>query len=334
MMKDQMQVIAPYFVELLGRHDEVKTRYRFEQLPISIGSGYANDLILDDTSVANYHASIDINEAGNLRMRELGSQQGLVYQGKRVSALTVDANHVVKLGGTHLRIRSAGYIADNPTINNTGLAFDGIVPAIIGLLMLAISSLLSIWLASTDKFSMASYLFALAAVFALVMLWSGCWAFANRVISGNTRFGRHLFIVSCALVMIDVWKVISGLIAYTFSLEFMTAYANHATVLIVATMVFFHLTTISYQHPKRFIGIAAMLAIVGSGLVLLSNYQRSGSLADELYMSYLFPPELRQSQNQPADEFVQNAEQLKDKLDKARLEKTDSNASIFGQDFQ
>jgi hypothetical protein len=333
-MKDQMQIIAPYFIELLGRHDEVKARYRFEQLPITIGRGYANDLILDDENVANYHAIIDSTESGVLSMRELGSQQGLVYKGKCVSELTVDGNYAVKLGNAHVRIRNAGYVADDKLINKASLKFDGILPAIAGLLMLTFSSLLSVWLVSTNNFSMVSYLFALAMVLALVILWGGCWAFATRVISGHARFARHLFIVSSAFILIDLWELISTLIAYSFSLEFFTAYGNHATMLIVAIMVFFHLTTISDQHHRRFIGISTAFAIFGSGLILLSNYQRSGNLADELYMSHLLPPELRQSKNQPDEEFIQEAKQLKNKLDILRLDKVDSNGSILGQDYQ
>jgi hypothetical protein len=333
MINVQLQEEAPYFIELLGRHDEVKMRHRFDQLPITIGRGYANDLILDDTGVANYHAIVDESGSGALSIRELGSRQGLVHKGKRVSAIVVDGDSIVKLGSTQVRIRSASYVEDHLS-NKAKLMFDGILSAVAGLMMLIFSSLLSIWLASTDKFSVVSYLFALAIVLGLVLLWSGCWAFANRVISGRARFFRHFFIVSFALIIIDLWEMISSLIAYTFSLEIITAYANHATMLIVAIMVFFHLTTISDQHRKRFIGITALLTIIGSGLILLSNYQRSGNFSDELYMSHLLPPELRQSQNLPVDEFINDAKQLKGKLDKARLNKVDNSGAMLGQNYQ
>ena len=128
--------------------------------------------------------------------------------------------------------------------------------------------------------------------------------------------------------------MISSLVAYSFSLEFITAYGNHITMLIVAIMVFFHLTTLSDQHRNRFIGVAALLTIIGSGLILLSNYQRSGILADELYMPQLLIPELRKSQNQSVNDFIKDAKQIKDKLDKARLDKVDNGGAILGQNYQ
>ena len=136
------------------------------------------------------------------------------------------------------------------------------------------------------------------------------------------------------MIVIDLWGVLSMLIAYAFSLEFFTAYGNQVTMVLVAVMVFFHLTTISEQHDKRFIGISAALAVIGSGLILMGNYQRSGNLADELYMTHLLPTEFRQSHNQPVDAFIQDANRLKDQLDKARLDKVDGGNNMLGQDYQ
>lgn len=327
-----LQAKAPYFIEILGRHGEVKTRHRFEQLPVSIGRGYANDLILDDTNAANYHAIVEATDAGVLRIRESASQQGLLYQGKRIATLEVDGQRVVKLGHTQIRVRSAAFNGQEEVAKNKLFQQDGLLPALAGLLMLALSSLLSVWLESTDKFSLVNYLLVLALVFGLAMLWSGCWAFANRVVSGQTRFSQHLFVVSSALIVMDLWSVFSMVIAYAFSLEFIAAYGNHAMMAIAAMMVFCHLTIISDQHFKRFLIICTTLAIVGSGLILLGNYQRSGNLADELYMTHLLPPSLRHSQNQSADEFIQAAQPLKGKLDKARLEAVDKGVALLGQE--
>lgn len=327
-----LEAKAPYSIEILGRHGEIKARHRFEQLPVTVGRGYANDLILDDTNAASYHAIVEATETGGLRIRESGSQQGLVYQGKRIAKLELDGHRVVKLGHTQIRVRSATFNALENAAKNKILHRDGILPALAGLLMLAISSLLSVWLESTDKFSMVNYLLVLALIFGLALLWSGCWAFANRVVSGQTRFSQHLFVVSSALIVMDLWAVISMVIAYAFSLEFISAYGNHAMMAIAAVMVFCHLTIISDQHFKRFVLICSTLTMVGSGLILLGNYQRSGSLADELYMTHLLPPSLRHSQNQATDEFIQEAQLLKEKLDKARLEAVDKGTTILGRE--
>ena len=81
-------------------------------------------------------------------------------------------------------------------------------------------------------------------------------------------------------------------------------------VAIVVVMVFYHLSNISEQHPKCYVWVCATLMVIGSGLLLLSNYQRNGNLADTLYMKHLLPPSVRLTTNQPAEQFLQEAQAL------------------------
>lgn len=324
---------APYFVELLGRHGEVKLRHRFEALPITIGRSYANDVILDDASVAQFHAVIEATETNELYIRELGSQQGIIHEGKRVSRLMVNGHQVVKLGVNLMRVRNIAFIAHDDTPQQVELQSGNFYPALASLLLLTSSSTLSIWMNNTGQFSIASYLFGIAVLFVLVMLWSGCWAFANRVIDGHPRFFRHLLIVSTTLLLIDASSVISMIIGYAFSLEFISAYGNHIAMMMVSIMIYYHLTTISHHHPKRFTTICTLFALVGSGLIFLTNYQRSGQFADELYMPYLLPPAIQQSVNQDAAQFIREAQALKLPLDKKRLEAIDNTNSVFDGDY-
>lgn len=117
-------------------------------------------------------------------------------------------------------------------------------------------------------------------------------------------------------------------VAYAFSLAFLTRYGNHMAMAICAGMIFFHLCTMNNQHTKRFMIACIMLSAIGSGLILISNYQRSGQLADELYMTHLLPPTLRQSANQPVDLFIEQARTMKEKLDKARLKPANHNSDL------
>jgi hypothetical protein len=328
MMQALLEAKAPYFVEVLGRHGEVKQRHRFEQLPISIGRSYANDVILDDAEVANFHAIVEATQVGALHVRESGSRSGIIYQGKRVASLTVDGDTVIKLGHAQVRVRSAAFIAKNKALNQSSPEWDGLKPALVGFLLLMLSSLVSIWLSDTGQLTMTNQLFSIAALFALVTLWSGIWAFAGRVIGGAARFGRHFFIVACGLVLVDIWSGVSTVFAYAFSLEFLTAYGNHVVVAMIAGMIFYHLNCISEQHPKRLMAICATLMVLGSGLLLLSNDQRDGHLADELYMKHLLPPATRLSANQPVEQFMQNAQALKAVVDQARLEAVDKSEDL------
>jgi hypothetical protein len=83
-------------------------------------------------------------------------------------------------------------------------------------------------------------------------------------------------------------------------------------------MVYFHLCTVKPQNRRRYRWIAAGMAVLGSGLILIFNLQRSGRLADELYMAVLLPPEVRVSRDRGIDEFMREVEGMKEPLDRSR----------------
>ena len=62
----------------------------------------------------------------------------------------------------------------------------------------------------------------------------------------------------------------------------------------------------------------------GSGLVLISNEQRNGRLADELYMSVLLPPEMRATPDASVDEFMADVAAMKERLDRERKDENGS----------
>jgi pSer/pThr/pTyr-binding forkhead associated (FHA) protein len=321
---------APYFIELLTPDKSLRARYRFEQLPIRIGRGYDNDLILDDPYIATHHAIIEQSETGDLHLRDLGSKNGLVHLGKRQSQVALN-DDIIRLGHTNIRVRDVTFKVKNELTDTAAHSWEGWPPALTGVGMITLSVLISTWLSLVEKSSAVNYISAIALTFCIVLIWCGCWAFANRVISigGQTRFGRHLFIVGCATLIYDLWDVLSITFAYAFSLEFLTRYGNHIAMAIMAGMIFFHLCTVNHQYSKRFLYACMALSAIGSGLILMNNYQRSGQLADELYMTHLLPPALRQSPNQSIDLFIADAKKMKAALDQSRLKPANNNENLL-----
>lgn len=323
---------TPYFIEVLARNGEVKSRHRFDQLPIRIGRGYDNDLILDDPYIAAQHASVEMTESGSLNLRDFSTQNGIVLNGQRESIVALNDN-IVRLGHTNLRIRNAAFKVAQELADKTSYGWEGWPPALAGIIIIAISSLISVWLANTEKFSAISYLLATALIFTIVIIWCGCWAFANRVIGGHTRFGRHLFIVACAIICSDLWELISSTFSYAFSWEFLSHYGSHINMVIGAGMVFFHLVTINNHHQKRFFKLCLVLTLLGSGIILMLNYQRSGKFSDALYMSQILPPALHLSSDKPVALFINDTQSLKEQLDEARLEPANSRGLLGNSDF-
>lgn len=312
---------APYFIEMLARNGDVLHRHQVDHLPIRLGRGYDNDFILDDAFAAPNHAIIEAGENGALVLRDLGTKNGVICKGTRHTSLAITGDTVMRLGHTMLRVRSADHKVKPELLDRTSHAWEGVVPGLVGMLLIGMFAVFTMWLNDTQSFQLVRYLQALAYGIGAGLVWGGAWAFANRLFGRNARLGRHLFIFGCGLTAITLWKLASSTIGYAFSLEGFTRYGSHALIFIVAGMVFYHMTTVKPHHPRRFATTCLILALLGSGLVLISNEQRSGRLADSLYMSVILPPSMRVSPDHSVDEFMGKVGDMKAKLDVERTRK-------------
>ncbi|HJU99934.1 MAG TPA: FHA domain-containing protein [Burkholderiaceae bacterium] len=309
---------APYFVELLSRGGDVLQRQRFDALPIRLGRGYDNDVILDDAHAGAHHAVIETNEDGAPVLRDLGSRNGTISDGKRQASVALDGDAVVRLGHTRVRVRGADFAVTPELADTTMHGWEGAAPALVGLLLIGLFAGLENWLADIDAFQPIRYLLVVVSGLGVGLAWSGGWALANRLFGPHARLGRHLFILGAGLFAAGAWRVLSDVLAFAFSAEWLTRYGNVATIALVCGMLFFHLWTIKPHYPRRFAVSCAILLLAGIGLNLMTNVQSTGRAADELYMSVLLPPALRQSPDHSVAEFMAGAARLKADADAAR----------------
>lgn len=318
---------GPYFIETLARNGDVLHRHQVNALPIRLGRGYDNDFILDDAFAAPRHAVIEAGEDQQLVLRDLGSKNGVVHRGKRHTTLPMDGDTVIRIGHTSLRVRAADFAVEPELLDRTRHGWEGVIPGLVGMLLTGLFAIFTVWLSDTQSFQLARYLQALAYGVGAGLVWGGAWAFANRLFGRHARLGRHLFIFGCALAAVTLFKVVSSVTAYAFSLEALTRYSSHMAIVIVAGMVFYHLTTVKPHNTRRFAITCAVLALLGSGLTLLSNEQRTGRLADSPYMSVVLQPSMRVSPDHSVDEFMVDVQALKAKADQERIKKVKDDGS-------
>jgi len=309
---------GPWFVETLARNGEVLQRQRVEALPIRFGRGYDNDVILDDDYAAATHAVAELDANGRLVLRDLGSKNGINHRGKRHASLVMTGDTVARIGHTSLRVRPASFQVAPELADRTFHRWEGALPGAAGILLVAIASLFVRWIADSQYFELARYFEALAWGVGAALLWSGAWAFTNRLFGRHARLGRHLFVFGCGLVAILAYALLASVLGYAWSIEAFTHYASHVGMLLLAGMIYFHLCTIRPRHRRRNRWLCAALALLGSGLILVVNVQRSGRFSDELYMWVLLPPELRVSQDHGIDQFMREVDGMKEGLDRSR----------------
>jgi hypothetical protein len=300
---------GPWHVELLARNGDVLQRQRVDQLPIRIGRGYDNDVILDDDYAAAAHAIVEQDGAGALLLRDLGSRNGIVVGGRRRQEAVLAADTVVRIGHTALRVRAAGFPVAQELVDHTFHRWEGVLPGAAGLLLAGFVALLARWLGDTEYFEFARYAEALAGGVAAALLWGGAWACANRLFGRHARLGRHLFVFGCGA---------AALAGYAFSAEGFTHYASPVAAVLLSGMVYFHLCTVRPQNRARYRWVCAGLAVLCSSLILAGNVQRTGRFSDELYMFVLMPPAVRLSPDHGVDEFMRDVEAMKAPLDRSR----------------
>jgi hypothetical protein len=323
---------APYFVETLARNGDVLHRHQVDALPIRLGRGYDNDFIVDDAHCAPRHAIVESDQDGRIVLRDLGSKNGVIHQGRRKSSLVMSGDTVVRLGHTTLRVRGADFPVPAEQLDRTMHAWEGGMPGLVGLFLIGVFAVFTVWLNDTQSFQLIRYLQALAYGIGAGLVWGGAWAFANRLFGRHARLGRHLFIFGCGLAAITIFKLVSSLLAYSFSLESITRYGSHVAILLAAGMLYFHLSTVKPNSSRRFAITCLVLAMLGSGLTLINNEQRSGRLGDELYMSVLLPPTMRVAGNHKVDEFMGKVGDMKKRLDAERVKKVKDNGAADDDD--
>jgi len=309
---------GPWTVETLARNGEVLHRHRVAALPIRMGRAYDNDFIVDDDYAAAHHALVEAGEDGKLRLRDLGSRNGIVHRGRRVKdVLAIDGETVVRMGHTTLRIRGAAHQVAPELVDRTMHGWEGMLPGGAGIVLAVLAALLVAWLtdASNDPERYAQFPAAAAGV---GLVWSGLWAFGNRLFGRRARLGRHLFIYGSALAALVGVRLLASVAAYAWSLEWLTGYASHAAVVTIAVAVYFHLATVTPQYRRRLRLACALLAILASSLILGGNMQRHGRTADELYMPVLLPPELRASPDLPVADYMNQVGAMKQEIDAER----------------
>jgi hypothetical protein len=309
---------GPWFVEILARNGDVLQRQRVEALPIRFGRGYGNEVIVDDDYAAPEHAVAEAGADGRPVLRDLGSRNGIVHKGRRRQSIALAGDTVVRIGHTSIRVRAADHPVAPELLDRTLHGWEGVLPGAAGAALAAGCALGARWISDTQYFEFVRYVEALAWGLAFALLWSGAWAFTNRLFGRHARLGRHLFVIGCGMVALCAYALLAAALGYAFSLEAFSHYASHVATALAAATIYFHLCTIKPPNRIRYRWICAALAALGSVLILVGNVQRTGRYSDELYMATLMPPRLRVSQDRGVDQFMREVEGMKETLDRSR----------------
>lgn len=66
--------------------------------PLTIGRAEDNDISLEDSTASAHHARISLSERGEFLFEDLGSTNGLLYKGKKVTSGVLAAGQYLQVG--------------------------------------------------------------------------------------------------------------------------------------------------------------------------------------------------------------------------------------------
>ena len=313
-------------LEVLDRDGHVRQAFAVRHWPLRIGRALANDVVLTDPHVAAEHLSIAPSGAG-LALTVADTRNGVLLGRKRLRAgdsalLGADGDAIdIGAGRTRLRLRLPEHalapelaLAPTTPLARRALPIAGAALVVVGGLLFG-----TYLNADPDGFVRAAGSLLLSALVGGAV-WCGAWALLSKTFTRQAHFGWHVRVALYAGIGLMLTGALPALIAFALSWPWISDFAFVADIAVVATALYFHLLAVEPARYRLLKWVAATCALVGVGLSLWFNVQRSDLFGDELYMSHLFPPALRLARPVSADAFVDGLAPLKAALDKKAKE--------------
>jgi hypothetical protein len=312
------------FLEVL-EGDSVQARHKLDRLPVTVGRGYANDVILDDPKVSAEHILLERREDGAVVLRDVGSVNGTFRVApwaplKEDLVLTPDAR--VSVGDTVLRFRPRSFAVEDTLVNEAPAApqerlFER--PRAFALTMQALVAVCFITERMTQfrKTDWGDLFLSSVLPVGFAFLWAGGWALASRIARRSFHFRVHATIGAMVLLGITLTPPVFALLSFSFSLGSWLSFVHTlATLGLLGWGVYWHLRYVTRWRGQRLVrGIviaSAGVLVLINVTELLGNEDFSESLE---FPRSLLPPVLRVAPAHSVDSFFEEMKPLETKVD-------------------
>ena len=189
------------YLEVLDHKGRVSQRFPVQSLPLTLGRAYTNQVILDDPFVCPEHLTIDYDENGRLRARDVGTVNGLreIAGGRPLPSLILASGSEFQIGHTRLRYCETSHSVVPAEVDRPGMMRWLTSPAVgvaSGFVLLGVL-LVSSFFGSYERLNIARSLSEALMTFSMVLVWAGVWALVSRIVLNRFHYGQH-FVLACA----------------------------------------------------------------------------------------------------------------------------------------
>jgi hypothetical protein len=316
------------FIEVLDKHDGVLQRQRFNALPLTLGTAYRSDFIVDaDDDAAASHVSLRLERAEDGALELVAAEGSAKFwaPGGMTRRWRVDAEQAVSIAGARLRIRTPAYVPAADGKRRASMSHLNLGRfAWVWSLLLAIASFFALaWISDIDGGKVVNYISSGLGVLMLILIWSSVWALVSRLTGRASHFLTHLAVGALAFVALSVIDYLLDTAAFSFNMSTLQRYGYLLIGLTFGVAAWVHGRQIARVGRTT----AAITAVLIGAVLFVSQaagyYTLRGNIASAQTLTELRPPALRVTSGSTLDAFFSDAEALKEKSEQSRPEKPD-----------
>ncbi|AKJ31233.1 FHA domain-containing protein [Caldimonas brevitalea] len=312
-------------IEVLDRDGQVRQALAVSAWPVRIGRALNNDVVLDDPYVAAHHLTLD--HAGPGLQLTVGETRNGVRRGREVWAAGVTVSRPAGedwlVGRTRLRVRlPLQALAPELPVPEPSRWRPALVLGALGGLVGWLG-----WrqyLQSNPGEFLSGFATMLITVVVLMALWSLMWALGSKLFQHRFDYWTHVRIASTGLLASNLLSAVLAVLAFATSWVLLSRLRPVAEAAVIAVAIHAHLCAVLPARRRLLGWVAALMATAAVGTAAALQYQRTGRLTDELYLSTLPPPALRLAPAAPTDDFLESVRDLKPGLDRKAAELDDA----------
>lgn len=275
------------FVELLDKHDQVLQRMRFETLPITLGSSYRCDCVLDTEEPSDTVVHVARNESGALYVE---GDSKFWAPGGATLLWPVDPDRAFVVAGQRVRIRTRDYVPARRAATPDAIRRLSGWTVLFAVALVLATTAFQGWLIDIDQSRPAQYVTGAMVMFGALSIWAGIWALVSKLTSRSTHFLAHLSLVSLGSVLLTAAEFAVDSAAYAFDLRALAQFAYVIAAVGAGALVFAHARLIvrTRVSSAAIAGIAFAAAIVT--IQATGYFNARSSLASSATLNEVRPP--------------------------------------------
>ena len=285
-------------IELIDRDGRVRRAVDVHAWPVRLGRAIDNTVVLDDPHVAAHHATLLVDDQGQLLVHAGDSVNGVSLGKRRLKAgdgAALAADSALLLGMQRLRVRLAANL-DPALPPELPLA----APAI-GLWALAalaaswlVWQVMQRWVQLDPGADLEKWLPWLLGLPTGLALWSGTWALGSKLFRHGFDFASHAAIALTVMLGYEVADVALPQLAAVLDVPLLSMLWHQCGApLAVAILLRAHLMQLLPLRPRTVNASVLTLLVASLAVTSAVNWRQQGRLLSEPYMATLPLPALR-----------------------------------------